>query len=217
MTFVSAISLILLLAQPASQTADEYMTMAMRTCIDPQVQRQSPDAVITACSGFIDRAADKLMISLAREALGAAYMAKQDYAKAFTEFDQIIRDGLADGGTYMQRGRAHLSLGRHDPAIADFSRVIQSQPRNTAALYNRGFAYHAKGDFAAAIADYTALLQLTPNDVDALSNRGRAHLDASRPMEAIGDFEAVLRLKPGDAAASANLAAARSRFGAAPR
>ncbi len=134
-----------------------------------------------------------------------AYLAKEDYDRAITDYDQTIQLQPNCGVyPYTNRGIAYTVKGDYDHAITDYDQAIQIQSDFAEAYYNRGIAYYYKGDYDRAIADYDQAIQIQFDLVVAYIYRGIVYGDKGDYDHAIANYGQAIQIQPDSAVAYYN-------------
>jgi len=110
---------------------------------------------------------------------GNAFVRKQQYRLAITDFSKIIDIEWNNENALYHRGMAYSKMGLDNEAIADFSKVLELSPSNVSALYGRATCYNSKGLFSKAIEDYHLALTKDQENMTA-STRSGSPVNSSR-------------------------------------
>ena len=103
-----------------------------------------------------------------RYSRGVAYAQKNDYNRAFADYNKAIELNPNDARPrYNNRGVAHSNESNYDRAIATTTR-----PKYAETYINRGLAFLHKGEHDLAIADYDKAIELNPKYDGAYGTRG---------------------------------------------
>lgn len=92
-----------------------------------------------------EAAAKKPDDSLVLGELGAAYIKKQDYAKAENVSQRGVQLNSNDFGAQYNLGLAQLKMGKTDQAVDALQKAVQLDPQDSNAQQALGQAYQAKG------------------------------------------------------------------------
>jgi tetratricopeptide (TPR) repeat protein len=132
---------------------------------------------------------------------GLAWMQSGEFAKAISEFSEVIRLEPTLATNYFSRGLAWAHRGEADQAINDYSQAIQLDPTLSSAYLHRGTEWCNKGELNKAISDYTEAIQLDPTFGFVRTYRGTAWSKLGEFDKAISDFDEAVRFDPGFAEA----------------
>jgi len=149
---------------------------------------------------------------------GLMFAQRNEYEKAFAEFNEAIRLNPNLAAAYLWRGISQHNIAWQalkenrkdvlgisianieDRAIADITQAIQLEPNNPIGYSRRADAYFfGKGDYNSAIADYTHAIRIAPSPtqthtvIDYL-NRALCYQNKEDYDKAIADFETILRI-----------------------
>lgn len=108
--------------------------------------------------------------------LGAVYLEKSEFARARSEFDEVLQDGAGDLQALLGRGVAFYeeALAAGDPAVraalarqalADFESVLGRDSRSLAARYNRVRILYDTGRRREALAEIESYLRLDDSSI----------------------------------------------------
>ena len=157
------------------------------------------DGVIRCSSQIIDFPEDQISEedrAIALNYRGDAFVNKNEFDRAFRDFDQAITLKPDFVEALNNRGHAFAKTGKNDSAIRDFDNALKLNPDDAVVLNNRGAALVKKGEFDLAIRDFDQAIKFKPDDADALYNRGNAFAKKGELNLAISDFNNALKLKP---------------------
>jgi len=152
----------------------------------------SPEAELVRGAGFQGAAKDAL-------AQANALLARRDYAKAITAFDDAIRLDATNATALAGRAHAHWNTGNIDAGIRDYSASIDRDPANATTRLNRAIAYNRKGEYKLAVDDLDRAIAVGPSSVEALNSRCWARAMLAYLEEALTDCSKALSLRPDDA------------------
>ncbi len=141
----------------------------------------------------------------ARGRLADAYVLKERYAEAITEYDAILTTGKADELAYFGRARANQLSGSLEAARTDFQAVVDIarggemahvDPMLNAAYYGLG-AIALEQDMAVdAIKYLSAAVAIKRSDADALNLLGTAYVRNGEPANAIETLRSAIAFVP---------------------
>jgi tetratricopeptide (TPR) repeat protein len=132
------------------------------------------------------------------------WCAKQSFAKARADYDEVIlrRPGLAEA--YLNRGETWRAEKQHDKAIADYNSAIRLNPGQALFYFARGCAWRDKSQLARALSDFDHAIRLDPNLAVAYAGRGGVRVDLHELDQAFRDCARAIKLDPRLAAAYTN-------------
>ena len=123
-----------------------------------------------ACTRVIEDVAESAANrGMAYNNRGINYSGRDDFDRAWADFNAAIRLIPNDGRPYNNRGAAYFQKGDFERAIADYSAGIKLDPTLIGAYIGRGLTYERLGRRAEAIADYRRALLLDPTNRDGAS------------------------------------------------
>lgn len=130
---------------------------------------------------------------------GMAHVDAHDYARAVTEFTQLLGSAPqsqatvkpvgVDEDVLYQRGLSYLGMGFPDIAIEDFNAVLKYRPDDADVYLQRGRAYQQMGDDRRAIQDCTHSIRLSADNPEAYRVRGVAYLARNEYQRAVANLE----------------------------
>ena len=106
---------------------------------------------------------------------GGAYLKKDEYDRAISEFTKAIEMNPWYAEAYKGRGSAYLSEEMYYLAIPEFTKALEVNPKDAEAYKDRGIAYLWEDEYYLAIADCTKAIELNPKDAETYYFRGVAH------------------------------------------
>jgi tetratricopeptide (TPR) repeat protein len=139
---------------------------------------------------------------------GNAYVAKNDYAHAQSDFDEATKIDPSNAGPLNGRGLMFVKMKQPDRAIAEFDQAIKLNPKDAIPLFNRGNVYRAKRQIDRALQDYNSAIEVNPGLIGAYMVRAAVFDDKSRydfdaflnegsfEDHAIADYSQVIQLAP---------------------
>lgn len=137
----------------------------------------------------------------AHNQLGVAFLARQDFAAAQLEFEEVIKLNQADANAYFNLGNVFLLTGHLDDAVRLLEEGLRRQPNSGLGKFLLGSAYRRAGRLPEA---ERALHDAITFD----SNLSKAHLELvnlyvgqKRTPEAIRELKLFLKTFPADAMA----------------
>ena len=139
-------------------------------------------------------------------ALGRAYLASGDLARASEELSAALRADPADRWANFYAGVCAYRIGRYGEAVTAFSTCIGAAPDSAGCYHNRAAAFAALGRPDDALRDYDRALALDPAHAAAALNRAVLHLGANRLDAARADLRLALGNGADPAAVHYNLA-----------
>jgi tetratricopeptide (TPR) repeat protein len=116
---------------------------------------------------------------------GAIEADKDQFTRAFAQFDEAIRLNPKNPEAFFNRGVAFGQTGQCDRALEDLNEAIRLNPNDPDYFTNRGSAHYRTGESNKAIADYNEAIRLNPEHTIALTLRARVMAtEHSEPTQA---------------------------------
>lgn len=130
-------------------------------------ERESGDVAIAACSREIASGRHQgHALAVAYDNRAVEYAKKNEYDRAFADYDEAIRLDPRFSHAYSNRGDAWRARGDLDRALSDLNRAIEFDASSATAYYNRGLVWEAKHELQRALADFKKFSALDPSDPD---------------------------------------------------
>lgn len=130
---------------------------------------------------------------------GVAFLNRNKYKNAISDFTQSLRVSPNDADSYLYRGKAYAREWHYKRAIRDYDAALRLNPKNAQAYYRRGYAYLFEYDYPRATQDIKEALQLDPtlgredsDEADEAADQSEQAIPLPLPQTV---DEAVLRLK----------------------
>jgi len=161
-----------LVIQSGKATAAQITFAYGRVCV-AQIYRGYPTSATEYCDEAIAREPRGALHWFSR---GHAFLMREDYQHAISDFDEALRLDQQNPWAYSDRCFAQLPAGDGQRALTDCNEALRLKPNNATVLAVRGFANLRLDNFDAAIADFDAALRLQGNLAHALYGRGLAKL-----------------------------------------
>jgi len=143
-------------------------------------------------------------------ALGIAYNALRQHAKAIDAYQQALRIDPQNADAWYDLGIAYYYLRQHAKAIDAYQQALRIDPQDAGAWNNLGNAYSDVNQHAKAIDAYQQALRIDPQDAVAWYNLGNAYRALNQHAKAIDAYQQALRIDPQNAGAWNNLGNAYS-------
>jgi tetratricopeptide (TPR) repeat protein len=132
-----------------------------------------------------------------------------DYKKALTTYDQLIRILKQQGFqaqvflpvVYTGRGQAFAGLGDPEAAKADFDEAIKENAQHLPALVHRGKLYFELGANDLALADFEAAKEVDRSNPDVMFGLGKAYVLLGGPQQSIKPLTYYIESNPESAEA----------------
>jgi tetratricopeptide (TPR) repeat protein len=134
----------------------------------------------------------------ARNNLGLAYMAKQDFVHAQQQFEKVISINPADTEGYFNLGNVLLLTKRLPEAGRVVQEGLQRQPDSAFGKFLLGSVYSRTGNTQQAETLFEQCLQLDPNMSKAHLALVNLYLQEQRTADAIAQLKAFLKIAPDD-------------------
>ncbi|MDQ7781780.1 MAG: tetratricopeptide repeat protein [Desulfomonilaceae bacterium] len=134
-----------------------------------------------------------------------AAMAKQDWEKAVSLFDQAIKAQPGNIDAYIGRSAAYLNTGKLADALADADNAVKLDPDSAPAYGQKAIVEKVLGQDEAAIGTFTKALELDGNYAWAYAQRAhilsklgdqeKALVDVNKALEASPNFADGFRVR----------------------
>ncbi|OBQ54671.1 hypothetical protein VQ01_11025 [Tamlana sp. s12] len=131
----------------------------------------------------------------------------EEYDKAISDFDKVIKKIPGNPKTYVLRATAYKALENHQKAFEDYSTAILIDP-SSENFFERGVFFMDLTRYQDANNDFTKSISLNDNNPFAYFYRGASSLFLGNDMNSISDFEKVLKFDSNDFDAHLGLAIA---------
>jgi tetratricopeptide (TPR) repeat protein len=138
--------------------------------------------------------------------LGNAYRQEKALRQAVRAFDAAIALYPNYPIAYVNRGRAHSSLGEWERAWSDYTEALGLSPGESGAHLGRGDVAAHLQQWEQAIAEYDRAIALAPGRASFYNNRAVAYRGKGDLERALQDLDHALRIDPGYRTARANRA-----------
>lgn len=154
------------------------------------------DEVIELCSQALRthlwsrRASDAFMTR------GNAYAHKQDWDRAFRDYDEAVRIAPNNADALTNRGNAYARRKKLDESTRDYDQAIRLNPNLSEAYYNRALNYLKVPDTNKALADLDEAIRTNPKFAEAYARRSLLLIQSKCENEAISDANMAVALKP---------------------
>ena len=125
------------------------------------------------------------------------FISQDNFESAIDDYDEAIRLGPNDDGSYFGRGRAKFSLEKYEESIADFGEAIAINPKADY-YYWRGLAKYNHKDPHAAILDFDRAIRKHRLKGHFHYWRGMARFKIHDRDGGIPDFDEAILLNPRD-------------------
>jgi Flp pilus assembly protein TadD len=134
------------------------------------------------------------------DALGLAYWARGDAARAEPEWQETLRLEPNSAQTLTMLGALYARQRRFDLAVPLLERALQLNPEDTGAHMSLGALCAETGKPDRAVEQFRAAVQLSPMNFTAHNLLGKLYLDSNRLAEAEQQFRQSLGCEPNLAA-----------------
>ncbi len=132
----------------------------------------------------------------ARNNLGAVYMALGEYAKAFEQFEEILKLDPDYSNAYENLGIIMCRKGDYDRAVITLKQALLLNSSSPTAYYNLGLAYSGLKNFQDGIKALKIAVKLNPSFSEALSTLGELHYRLDNLKEAQECLKKAVSVKP---------------------
>ncbi len=136
---------------------------------------------------------------------GPSYQAKDDCAKAITDYDKAQETLKDNGELYFNESLCHSKLNLPDLALADLDKAIKVNPDSTIYHNARCITLFNKHDFPGALPDCEFTLGAAPDDQSMLYATAMSAEQTGDKAKAAKYYKHLKELNPGDARASDGL------------
>jgi Flp pilus assembly protein TadD len=144
-----------------------------------------------------------------RKALGEAYAAKKEYAKAITQLEIATLLQSYDAELYKLLIDAYDKTGDKQGAIRHVLQSIQASPRDIKLYEDLGKRYAEVGEKAEAERAYTSIVEMLPTETESHALLAEVREKQNRWPEAIAHWEEVAKLRALEPTGLLKLAAAQ--------
>lgn len=142
------------------------------------------DRSITMLTEILD---DDPGFALGYTSRGAAFLRKNDPARAVADFDAAVATDPGYAKAYHLRGLARSHMGDDIKAAGDFDKAIALDPEYGAAYYSRANLHAKRGKEEQAREDMEMAAHLTNRNIDAFANENNIwrseHLNVENALE----------------------------------
>jgi tetratricopeptide (TPR) repeat protein len=145
--------------------------------------------------------------------LGIALLDQQQYAKAVSAFNEVVRlrRNYADG--YTNIALTEIVWEKYASARQAIRRALALEPDNARALYYDGLLERRAGNSKKEIQDFQRVVAMYPQSRDARRELGITYYQQGMSREAMEQFQALERVDPDDVTAHYNLSILYRRAG----
>lgn len=145
--------------------------------------------------------------------LGIALLDEQQYARAVSAFDEVVRlrRDYADG--YTNIALTEIVWEKYASARHAIRRALALEPNNARALYYDGLLERRAGNTKKETADFQRVVAMYPQSRDARRELGITYYQQGMDHEAMEQFQALERIDPDDVTAHYNLSILYRRAG----
>lgn len=135
----------------------------------------------------------------------------EEYDKAISDFDKVIKKVPAQPKTYVLRATAYKAIENYQKALNDYTTAILIEPIQEN-YYERGVFFMDLTRYQEAQSDLTKTILLDKNNAFAFFYRGAANLFLGKDMDAVNDLEQVVKFDANDFDAHLGLAIAHLKL-----
>ena len=127
---------------------------------------------------------------------GKRAMANKEYGAALDAYEQAIAHEPTNAATYVGKGNALRSLGRHSEALVAYDHALRLEPDNVVVWLDQGHTYFEMRQFTSALSSYMQVILLDPSNVDAYTNMGDAYWNLKQFDDALASYQRAIDLNP---------------------
>jgi tetratricopeptide (TPR) repeat protein len=130
---------------------------------------------------------------------------KREFARAYEENEEILRDAPANFDALAYRAGLNMVEEKYDEAIVDMRLAVRNDQNSTRALYLLGTAYRLRGDPVLAADTYRQLLKIKPDHPYGIRELAKILVAQNNPDEAAALLRQRLSDDENDAEARSGL------------
>ena len=134
----------------------------------------------------------------AHNQLGVAFLARQDFAAAQAEFEEVIHLNQADANAYFNLGNVFLLTDHLDDAVRLLEEGLRRQPNSGLGKFLLGSAYRHAGRLPEAERALHDAITFDPTLSRAHLELVNLYLGQKRTPEAVGELKLFLKTFPSD-------------------
>jgi len=161
------------------------------------------DKVIAGCSAIIKAGSDsKIILADAHLNRGNVYMAKLDFERALSDYDQAIRLNANSVPAYISRGYSFLRIGERERARADLDQAVRISPKDrdnptsAVAYFRRTNFFIEVQEFENALADIDRALAVGGGIGLALAYRAATYALMGKLDLALAEADRSTKVQP---------------------
>jgi tetratricopeptide (TPR) repeat protein len=167
---------------------------------EPRVLR----AAMQIESGFPEKSLDDLgeahrskpNVSYPLTMRAKAYEMMGEYAKAYEDYNSVLRFDTSNMAVFLGRARTLHALGRTDSALIDLDTAIKAEPGNVAAYLQRARVWEQRNEFDATLLDIQRARKANPTDPNVPAEAGYYWARRGDRERAMAAFDDALKLEP---------------------
>jgi len=154
---------------------------------------------------YLRNLSKKEVIGVFLSNLGAAYINRAMYDRAFTHLKTAIEINTNDGEAQHSLGIVYDYRGMYDEAIIQYKKAIEINSSYDKAYYNLGIAYAHREMYDEAIIQYKKAIEINSKLAEAYYNLGIVYAHKGMYDEAIVEYKKAIEINPNDDSAHCNL------------
>lgn len=117
----------------------------------------------------------------------------QEYlAKAFQDFDRLVRINDSYRSAYHNRGLVRFYLKDYNGAVEDYTRAMAKDTSNKGIYFDRATSRSEIGDYAGALQDFDVAIQNQIRLAESFFNRGNTRRQLNDWKGALADYNAAI-------------------------
>lgn len=128
--------------------------------------------------------------------LGLAYLGRQDFTAAQSEFEAVLKANQNDAEAYFNLGNVFLSTRRYPEAELEIAEGLQRRPNSAFGRFLQGSVYARTGRPELAEKNLLSALQLDPKMPQAYLQLANLYVQQKRTPDAISELESYLKVFP---------------------
>lgn len=128
--------------------------------------------------------------------LGIAYMEKEQYDEAISQFEKAVQMDPTFEIGYYNLGVAYTGKGQYEEALARYQKVLQIDPDHAQTHFKLGSIYQRRGSYDLAMEEYKKAIETKPDYAQAHFNLGLLYGKKEMFNQASESFNEAIRSNP---------------------
>lgn len=133
---------------------------------------------------------------LANHLMGMALLRKKKYRKAIINFEQAIKKGANDPGTYHFLSKSYFEVQDFEKAELYAMKSVELKENYFKGWMQLGAAYRAQGKLNEGLKCYQKANQINPKSAEVAFRIATIYQDQSKPAKALELFDITIKLDP---------------------